>query len=302
MLELLWKDGVEAICPTIVTCSVATLRKSLLVLREARKRHTSSSCRLLGAHLEGPFLSREFLGAHDEEHLASPNLENLKQRISEFELEISLVTLAPELSGAMKLITHLKELGIVISLGHSSSDDLISKAAFENGITMLTHTFNAMPSIHHRAPGPVVEAIINGNIALGLIADGVHIHPKVAELLYRLAPSQLLLVSDAITPYGLPDGKYYWDKRVIYAHEGCCRLENGTLVGVTLPLLEGCKRLANWTGDASSAIWSATMSPRHVLAGEKLPIQEHLLGKSLKQLLRWKTNLHEKQLFWHSAV
>ena len=302
LLDLLWNDGVEAIAPTIVTSSVASLRQALLVLREVRQEKAKHRCRLLGAHLEGPFLSKDFLGAHNQECLALPSLEALDERISGFENEISLVTLAPELPNSMVVINRLKELGIVVSLGHSSADSEIAKIAFDEGIAMLTHTFNAMAPLHHRSPGPVGAALSHGNIALGVIADGVHLHPEIIVLLQRLASKKLVLVSDALSPYGLPDGQYSWDKRVIFAKGGACRLENGTLAGVTLPLLEGCKRLAKWSGNFGASIWSATVSPRQVIKGKSLKIEEYLIGSSLDQLLRWKTNPEKNELFWRSAV
>ncbi len=302
LLELLWNHGVEAIAPTFVTCNHTALREGLLVLREVRKQHVENRCRLLGAHLEGPFLSRKFIGAHNLDYLIAPDLAELDKRINNFESEISLVTLAPELPGAMDLIQRLKELGIVISLGHSSANAAVAKEAFLKGLTMVTHSFNAMQGLHHRSPGPIGEAISNGNIALGLIADGVHVHPLMATFLYKLAPKQLVLVSDAIAPYGLQDGKYTWDKRVILSQEGSCRLANGTLVGVTLPLLDGCRKLAKWTGDIGSSIWSATIAPREVLSGKNLLTQDYLVGKSMKELLRWETNLENNDLFWRSAA
>ena len=115
LLELLWQDGVEAIAPTLVTCGVAPLRQALAVLREARSRTGAQCCRLLGAHLEGPFLAEARRGAHPREHLAIPSLNALEQRIGGFETEISLVTLAPEVEGAFGVIRRLRELGIGVA-------------------------------------------------------------------------------------------------------------------------------------------------------------------------------------------
>ena len=301
LLDRLWNDGVEAISPTFVTCSIDALRQGLAVLREARKLLAENRCKLLGAHLEGPFLSKEFAGAHNLNFLEEPTLHALQERIGGFESEIALVTLAPELHGAIDVINRLRELDIVVSLGHSSADAECAKRAFNSGVTMLTHTFNAMSTPHHRFPGPIGEALINGQISLGLIADGTHVHPHIAVLLQRLAANKLVLISDAISPYGLDDGQYFWDDRVVFSKEGCCRLEDGTLAGVTLPLLESCKRLAQWGGGLGSSIWSTTIAPRQVLSSEAVGTHDYLIGKSLKRLLRWETNPAEKQPFWHFA-
>ena len=165
---------------------------------------------------------------------------------------------------------------------------------------MITHAFNAMPGLHHRAPGPLGEACRRGDIALGLIADGVHVHPTTAVLLQRLAGDQLVLVSDALAPYGLEDGEHRWDERVLLVKNGTCRLEDGTLAGVTLPLLEGTCRLAGWTGDAEAAIWASTMAPRHVL-GDNITA-DCLIGGALCDLLRWRWSESDRNLGWREAA
>ena len=300
LLELLWRDGVEAIAPTLVTCAVIPLRRSLAVLQQARDLHQPGRCQLLGAHLEGPFLAESRRGAHPLEHIAAPTAAALKERIAGFEADVSLVTLAPEQPGAEVLINQLRELGITVALGHSTADADQAALAFQRGVGMITHAFNAMPGLHHRAPGPMGEACRRGDIALGLIADGVHVHPTTAVLLQRLAGDQLVLVSDALAPYGLEDGEHRWDERVLLVKNGTCRLEDGTLAGVTLPLLEGTCRLAGWTGDAEAAIWASTMAPRHVL-GDNVTA-DFLIGEALRDLLRWRWRESDRNLGWRKAA
>ncbi len=299
LLDLLWRDGVEAIAPTLVTCGIAPLRKALAVLRQARRQHRPDRCRLLGAHLEGPFLAEARRGAHPREHLANPNLKALDKRIGGFETEVALVTLAPELEGASAVIGRLRELGINVALGHSAANAEQASSCFDQGVAMLTHAFNAMPGLHHRAPGPLGEACRRGGIALGLIADGVHVHPTMAVLLQRLAPEQTVLVSDALAPYGLADGEHRWDERVLLVEDGTCRLENGSLAGVTLPQLEGVKRLARWSEAPSAAIWSATVAPRRVI-NSATGCSNALIGRPLTQLLRWRQK--DGDLHWACAA
>jgi len=286
LLELLWRDGVEAICPTLVTCAVEPLRQALAVLSEARAQHRPGRCQLLGAHLEGPFLARARRGAHPEQHLCVPSGVALAERIEGFEDAIDLVTLAPELEGAPALIDALLQRGIVVSLGHSEANESEANAAFAAGVSMVTHAFNAMPDMHRRAPGPVAAAVLRGDVALGLIADGVHVAPTMAVLLQRLAPEQVVLVSDALGPYGLADGRHRWDERLLLVEDGSCRLEDGTLAGATLPLLEGVVRLAGWSGEPGRAIAAATVLPRRVL-GDDRPVEEMLVGLPLNETLRW---------------
>ena len=121
----------------------------------------------------------------------------------------------------------------------------------------------------------------------------------MAVLLQRLAPEQTVLVSDALAPYGLNDGEHRWDERVLLVKNGTCRLDDGTLAGVTLPQLEGVKRLARWSGAPSAAIWSATVAPRQVLA-DTPSIHDALIGRSLNDLLRW--TMADGELHWSCAA
>ena len=286
LLELLWRDGVEAICPTLVTCGVDALRQAMAVLEQARQQHQPGRCQLLGAHLEGPFLAPERRGAHPEQHLCPPSLAALEERIGGFEDQIDLVSLAPELEGAGPVVERLRELGIVVSLGHSNASEGQAQEAFSAGIGMLTHSFNAMAGLLHRAPGPVAAACLRGDVALGLIADGVHVAPTMAVLLQRLAPEQVVLVSDALAPYGLGEGRHRWDERVMVVEDGSCRLQDGTLAGTTLPLLEGVRRLASWGAAPERAIAAATVLPRRVL-GDGRSMEQMLEGTPLAETLRW---------------
>ena len=299
LLELLWRDGVEAICPTLVTCAIAPLRQALAVLAEARQLHQSGRAQLLGAHLEGPFLEPNRRGAHPKEHLCLPSLEALAERIGGFEADIDLVTLAPELPGSKAVIAALRAQGIVVSLGHSAATETQANAAFDAGVGMLTHTFNAMPDLHRREPGAIAAAVLQGDVAMGLIADGVHVAPSMAVLLQKLAPEQVVLVSDALAPYGLSDGEHRWDERTLLVSNGTCRLVDGTLAGVTLPLLEGVRRLALWSGRPERAIAAATLLPRHVL-GDRRSAAEMLVGMPLGETLRWSG--HGQALRWQRAA
>jgi len=288
---LLWEDGVDAITPTIVTCPPQALHQALSVLREARRQRKQRRCRLLGAHLEGPFFSEKRRGAHPRDQIAPPTRGALRKRIEGFqcgpEADIALVTMAAEQPGAEEIVRELTARGVVVCLGHTSADERQADEAFTAGVEMLTHTFNAMPGLINRAPGPIAAALMHGGIAMGLIADGVHVSPSLAVLLQRLAPRQINLVSDALAPYGLGDGRYRWGKRPLLVQDGTCRLEDGTLAGVTLPLLEGVKRLARWGGQSSAAIASATVVPRQTLLRRPVTVESLLLYRPLSTCLRW---------------
>ncbi len=304
LLELLWRDGVEAICPTLVTCAVAPLRQALTVLAEARCRHRPGRCRLLGAHLEGPFLEPARRGAHPLQHLREPSLAALQERIGGFsggpEADVALVTLAPELAGCAAVIAALRARDVLVSLGHSAASEAQAQQSFDAGVGMLTHAFNAMPDMHRRAPGPVAAALLRPDVAIGLIADGVHVAPTMAVLLQRLAPEQVVIVSDALAPYGLAEGQHRWDERILTVSDGSCRLEDGTLAGVTLPLLEGVVRLARWSGRPHQAIAAATLLPRRLMGGSARA-ETALLGMALADSLRWQAG-DDGSLRWRRSA
>ena len=302
LLDRLWLDGVEGICPTFVSCSLDQFQLGMKVLKETKKHTSISRCRLLGAHMEGPFLCESYSGAHDIENICKPSISALNERIKGFESEIALMTLAPELKGSFDVISRLRELNILVSLGHSSADFDSAMKAFSNGVTMVTHTFNAMKCLHHRAIGPIGAAARRDDVFLGLIADGVHVHSDMIRLLKIIAPKQIVLVSDAISAYGLGDGSFDWDKRLITVENGLCRLPDETIAGSTLPLLEACKKMANWINDPSAAIWMTTLAPRLVLSQRKIDAKSFFIGKNMQSLLRWKMNSCNQKLSWQLAA
>ena len=302
LLDRLWLDGVEGICPTFVSCSLDQFQLGMKVLKETKKHTSKSRCRLLGAHMEGPFLCESYSGAHDKENICKPSISALNEMINGFEEDIALMTLAPELKGSFDVISRLRDLNILVSLGHSSADFDSAMKAFNNGVTMITHTFNAMKGLHHRAIGPIGAAARREDVYLGLIADGVHVHSDMIRLLKILAPKQIVLVSDALSAYGLGDGSFKWDKRLIKVENGLCRLPDETIAGSTLPLLDACKKVANWINDPSAAIWMATLAPRMVLSQNKITAKSFFIGKNIQSLLRWKMNSCNHQLSWQLAA
>ena len=183
-----------------------------------------------------------------------------------------------------------------MSLGHSRADEDQATRAYGDGVGMLTHAFNAMAGLHHREPGPIGAVLAAPHVGLGLIADGIHVAPTMAVLLQRLLPEQVLLVSDALAPYGLRDGNYPWDERLINVEAGTCRLSDGTLAGTSLPLLEGVKRLAAWGAMPAAAIRAATVLPRRQL-GDLRPVEQQLLGMAWVDTLKWQLDADNK-LSW----
>ncbi len=295
--EFLWHQGVDAFLPTIVTTSVEKIQRSLGVIAKfiATQGTGKQVAKILGVHLEGPFLNYQKRGAHPGEYLLPLTLENVKQVLGNYAHLVKVITLAPELDPRGEVISYLHSLGIIVSLGHSLATAQEAQKAFQLGASMVTHAFNAMPPLHHRQPGLLGEAIANKNVYCGLIADGQHVCPTVIKLLLRASDGEkgIFLVSDALAPIGLPDGVYPWDSREIEVKNGTARLPDGTLAGTTLPLLVGVENLVNWgICGVGEAIALATESPRTAIGLTGIAVGQPA------QLLRWHWDEGTSKLSW----
>ncbi|WP_051319545.1 MULTISPECIES: N-acetylglucosamine-6-phosphate deacetylase [Planktothrix] len=293
--QYLWEQGIDGFMPTIVTTSIDKIQRSLSTIAEFIQTvpQDKPTAKILGVHLEGPFLNPSKRGAHPQEHLLPLTLEQVQRVLGDYANVVKIITLAPELDPTDTIIPYLTNLGIIVSLGHSQATAEQAERAFNLGARMVTHAFNAMPSLHHREPGLLGAALVNNQVQSGFIADGQHISPLMVNLLLRMSginqPNEatdlipLFLVSDALAPLGLPDGVYPWDERQIEVKEGTARLADGTLSGTTLPLFVGVENLVKWNCcDLGEAIALATIAPRQALGIFSL------MGESASQLLRWK--------------
>ncbi|MBO3461733.1 N-acetylglucosamine-6-phosphate deacetylase [Aetokthonos hydrillicola] len=297
--QFLWDMGIDAFLPTIVTTSVENIQRSLAVIADFMNLTTKSSSRataqILGVHLEGPFLNFEKRGAHPAQYLLPLTLEEVKRVLGDYANIVKVITLAPELDSSGQVIPYLRSLGITVSLGHSLATENESRCAFKLGASMVTHAFNAMPSLHHRKPGLLGAAITQPGVRCGFIADGEHVCPTMLEILLRASDYEqgLFLVSDALAPLGLPDGVYPWDNRQIEVKNGTARLPDGTLSGTTLPLLVGVQNLVKWgICDVERAIALATNAPRLAIG---LP---GIAEGQEANLLRWRFDEASQELFW----
>jgi len=294
--DFLWLQGVDGFLPTIVTTAIAKILRSLSIIAEfittqASKLHTA---KILGVHLEGPFLNYEKRGAHPAQYLLPLTIANIKQVLGEYSDIVKIMTLAPELDSSGAAVDYLLDKNIVVSLGHSLATETEAKKVFQQGASMVTHAFNAMPPLHHRQPGLLGAAIINPDVYCGLIADGNHVCPTMLEILLKASDYDrgIFLVSDALSPIGLPDGVYPWDEREIEVVNGTAKLKDGTLAGTTLPLLVGVQNLVQWGCDLESAIAMATESPRKALGLSGISV-----GQPAK-LLRWHWDESQRNLTW----
>lgn len=294
--RFLAEAGVTSFLPTLVTCPLEQVQAALRVFAKFLGSPYEGA-EILGIHLEGPFLNPEKRGAHPEQYLLPLTIETVKQVLGDHSSLVKLMTLAPELDETGQVIPYLRDLGITVSLGHSQATASQAKKAFDRGVTMLTHAFNAMPGLHHRQPGPLGAAIADPRVSYGLIADGQHVDPLMLEMLIRTdRPGEkgTFLVSDALAPLGLGDGVHPWDTRKITVTEGTARLDDGTLAGTTRALFKGVQNLVQWgICSPEEAIRLATNAPRDAMG---LPGLE--VGCPCDRLLAWQYKAESRSLDW----
>ncbi|MEH2393752.1 MAG: N-acetylglucosamine-6-phosphate deacetylase [Nostoc sp.] len=296
--QFLWDVGIDGFLPTLVTTSVENIQRSLAIIAEVLPSQQAGA-KILGVHLEGPFLNFQKRGAHPAEYLLPLTIDEVKRILGNYAHIVKVITLAPELDPTGKVIPYLRSLGITVSLGHSQATAAQAQRAFEQGATMVTHAFNTMPGLHHREPGLLGAAITNPDVMCSFIADGKHVSPTMLQILLRASYEEkgLFLVSDALAPLGLPDGMYPWDSRQIEVKNGTAQLADGTLSGTTLPLLVGVQNLMKWgICDVESAIALATNAPRQAIG---LP---GIAKSQPANLLRWHWDETTKELTWQRAI
>jgi N-acetylglucosamine-6-phosphate deacetylase len=246
--------GVTSYLPTLISPDDDTAQR---VLEEIAERVADPSSPVAGAHLEGPFISPEHRGVHPRERLRLPE-DGVPAWIEH--PAVRVVTLAPELPGALELIARLRARGIAVALGHSGAGADAARAGFDAGARLVTHVFDAMPPLHHRAPGLAGAALVDERVWVPAIADGVHVHPLVLELVRRAAGRRALLVTDATPAADAPAGRHRMAGIEIAAAGGAARTPNGTLAGSTLTL---DRAMRNWT-----AMTEATLAEALHAAGE----------------------------------
>lgn len=295
--QFLGNQGIDGFLPTLVTTSIEKIQQSLAVIADflTTASDQAGMAQILGVHLEGPFLHPQKRGAHPPEYLLPLNLENVKQVLGGYGKLVKVMTLAPELDETGEAISHLRSLGITVSLGHSQATAAEAEEAFASGASMVTHAFNAMPGLHHRQPGLLGAAITHPQVRCGVIADGQHVCPTMLQILLQASRDEagLFLVSDALAPLGLGDGIYPWDQRQIEVKQGTARLADGTLAGTTLPLLVGVQNLVEWgLCEIESAIALATESPRQAIGLPGIGVGQPA------NLLRWHWHEDTSKLSW----
>jgi N-acetylglucosamine-6-phosphate deacetylase len=256
------RHGVGSYFPTTITAPKDATLRSLSGLA-ALINKLSEGARPLGIHIEGPFLSHIKKGAHPAQDLLPPTVEFFDQMWQASEGHLRLMTIAPELPNALDVITHAKSLGVRVSLGHSNATVAEAEAGVTAGAESATHTFNAMRTFDQREPGILGVVLSDDTLYAELICDGLHVHPRAVPLFYRAkGPDRAILVTDAISATGMPDGNYKLGDLEIRLIEGRCLIGENTLAGSTLTLDAAVRNFTRFTGaPLETAVRLASRNP-----------------------------------------
>jgi N-acetylglucosamine-6-phosphate deacetylase len=222
---------------------------------------------ILGIHLEGPFLARDYCGAHDPDLLRDPDPDLMKQLLDASDGTLREVTMAPERPHFAESARLLREAGVVVAVGHTAATFEQTSAAIDNGATLLTHAFNGMPGVHHRAPGPVFAFVEDSSSWLEVINDGAHVRAEMIRMLCGLAPGRVALVSDAMAATGVGDGRYRLGDLEVEVQGGVARLTEGrAIAGSTITLDVAVARAVQEVGlTPRAAVEAATAVPAQIL-------------------------------------
>ncbi len=200
-------------------------------------------------HMEGPYLNPLLKGAMNESYLWIPSRESFLEMWEASRGLMKMMTIAPELDGAMEVIREASFRGVVCSIGHSTADYEIIDKAIDHGATHVTHMFNAMKPLHHRFPSVVTASFLRDELKIQLIADTYHVHPAVMELLIKIkSPKNIILITDSIRAGGMHEGEYHFSDQKVLLKDQKAFLEDGTLAGSTLTLNAAVKNIVKTTG------------------------------------------------------
>ena len=266
---LIARHGVSSYFPTTVTAPLEETLRSLDRLASAIEASNepggAARARPLGIHLEGPFISHSRRGVHPPEYLLPPTLSAFERFWQAARGQIRLMTIAPELPGALEVIAAAAKRGVCVSLGHSDADYETTRAAIDAGARHATHTFNAMRPLGHRDPGIAGAVLTDDRLSADIIADGIHLDPAIVKLFLRSkGPDNSVLITDATAATGMPDGQYRLGTLEVEVSNGKC-LSGGRLAGSVLTM-DSAVRHAMQFGQWSlpDAVRAATLNPAHV--------------------------------------
>ncbi len=251
--------GVTNFLPTTVAASNNDVKRAIERINNFPQ--PKRGAKVLGIHLEGPYLGFKHKGAQPERHLRAADPHEYNPWIDSG--LVKLFTVAPEIEGVIELIESGVERGVKFAVGHSSADYDVMMQAIERGLTQATHTFNGMPQLHHRNPGVVGAVLTDHRVYAQVIADGIHLHPAIIELVFRAkGTDRTVLITDAIRAMGAEDGIHKLGDQVVTVQDGIARTDSGSLAGSTLTMSRALRNAIKFTGrPLEEIIRSATIVP-----------------------------------------
>ncbi len=254
--QCLAQTGVTSFLPTTMTYDFATIYQSLKMIRE--NMQLQHGAEIIGCHMEGPFINKDYKGAHDAQYIVPPDFELIKDYID----VIKIITVAPEVIKDEVFIEKCKAAGIILSLGHSGASYEEAIAAIKNGISHVTHICNALPALHHRQPG-VIGAALDSDAMCELIADNVHVHPAMQRIIWKAkGTDHIVLVTDSMRACMLRDGEYELGGQPVFVKDKVARLENGVIAGSVLMMDQAVKIFKeNTKVSLCDAIKTVTINP-----------------------------------------
>ena len=256
------KEGVTSFLATTMTEKKEKIIKALTAIGEYIEKNHTDGARVLGAHLEGPFIATKFCGAQDPKYIVKPNLESFSEFYKVSKGNIRMVTLAPEEDNE-NLIKELVALGVTASAGHTNAKHTEIVNALENGLNCITHTYNVQSPLHHREIGVVGSALLLDDLYSECICDGVHISIPAIKILLKNKPSdKFVVISDAMRAKNLPDGESELGGQKVIVKNGEARLENGALAGSVLNINKAIENLVKLCDvEFTKAVDFATINP-----------------------------------------
>ena len=264
MAESYLQSGVTTILPTLASAPMRDLETSIDRINTLRHTAAASEGKLpyiAGTHLEGRYLNVKRRGAHAADLLVKPAPDELEALLGRME-GARHITAAWELDETGEALRRSLSLGATASLGHSDADYGTTVSLIDKGVTALTHTFNALPPLHHRDGGAVAAGLLSATAHCEMICDGFHIAPHMVKLAYRLAGDRLTLITDSMEATGCPDGEYSIAGNPVTVKDGKARTHDGAIAGSTLSLWEAVRNLRDFAGvSLEEAIYAATMAP-----------------------------------------
>ena len=256
-------EGTTSFLVTTMTQSKENITKALQAVKSYREANSKDGARVVGVHLEGPFIAAAHKGAQPLEYVKEPDIQTFDEYNAASGGAIKIVTLAPEVDGAEELIRHLTKKGVVASIGHTGAKFADIEKAVSLGASNVTHTYNAQTALHHREIGTVGSAMLLDELNCEMIADCIHVSVPAMRLLVKNKPlDKLTLITDAMRAKGIPDGVSELGGQTVYVKNGEARLADGTLAGSVLRMNRAVQNLVEKVGVSfTQAVDCATINP-----------------------------------------